>query len=83
MLDQDLPRRKVVTRKMRDKLVKALKAKTPQGRANYLIDAVAEEHFHDPVLDSILHGINEVGFAKGPLDRKLQTWIRKTLKYRF
>jgi hypothetical protein len=67
---------------MADKLVKALNAKTPQGRANYLIDAIAEEGFDDPLLDSILHGINEVGFAKGPLDRKLQSYIRKLLRYR-
>jgi len=77
-----LPRRKTVTKRMQDKLVKALTAKTPQGRVNYLIDAIAEEGFHDPLLDSLLHGLNEVGFAKGPLDKKLQAWIRKTLGYR-
>ena len=77
-----MPRRKTVTKRMQDKLVKALTAKTPQGRVNYLIDAIAEEGFHDPLLDSLLHGLNEVGFAKGPLDKKLQAWIRKTLGYR-
>ncbi len=71
----------IMTKRMQQKLTKALTAKTAQGRANYLIDAVAEEGFHDQVLDSILHGINEVGFAKGPIDRKLQAWIKKTLKY--
>jgi Holliday junction resolvasome RuvABC DNA-binding subunit len=77
-----VPRRKVVTKKMADKLVKALNAKTPQGRYNYLIDAIAEEGLHNPVLDSLLHGLNEVGFRKGPLDKKLQSYIRKTLRYR-
>jgi hypothetical protein len=67
---------------MADKLVKALNAKTPRGRANYVIDAFAEEYMHDPVLDSILHGLNEVGFAQGPLDRRLVNYIRKTLRYR-
>ncbi len=76
-----MPRRKVVTRRMADKLVKALNAKTPQGRANYVIDAVAEEGLHDPVLDAILHGLNEVGFAEGPMDKKLLSYIRKTLRY--
>jgi len=37
---------------------------------------------HDPVLDSILHGLNEVGFAEGRLDKKLQGYIKKTLRYR-
>ncbi len=63
------------------KTAKALQAKTPQGRANHLFDALAEEGFRDPVLDSLLHMVNEVGFAQGPIDRKLQTWIKKTLKY--
>ena len=76
-----MPRRKVVTKRMANKLIKALNAKTPQGRANYLIDAVAEEGFHDPILDSILHGLNEVGFAEGPLDRKPLNYIKKTLRY--
>ena len=67
---------------MANKLLKALQAKTPQGRANYVIDAFAEELMHDPVLDSILHGLNEVGFAEGPLDKKLQSYIRKLLQYR-
>jgi len=67
---------------MADKLLKALQAKTPQGRANYVIDAFAEELMHDPVLDSILHGLNEVGFTEGPLDKKLQSYIRKMLRYR-
>lgn len=67
---------------MQDKLVKALNAKTPKGRVNYLIDLIAEEGLHDQVLDSILHGLNEVGFAEGPLDKRLQTWIRKTLRDR-
>lgn len=31
-----------MTRRMQDKLVKALNAKTPQGGVNYLIDAVAD-----------------------------------------
>jgi hypothetical protein len=77
-----VPRRKVVTRKMADKLVKALNAKTPQGRANYFIDAFAEEVMHDPLLDSILHGLNEVGLAQGPMDKKVLKYIRKTLRYR-
>ena len=67
---------------MADKLIKALNAKTPRGRANYVIDAFAEEYMHDPLLDSILHGLNEIGFAEGPLDKKLQSYIRKTLRYR-
>jgi hypothetical protein len=74
--------REVITKRMQEKLIKALNAKTPRGRANYLIDLVAEEGFHDPLLDSILHGINEVGFGKGPLDKKLQSFIKKTLRYR-
>ena len=77
-----MPGRRVVTKRMADKLVRALNAKTPQGRANYVIDAFAEEYMHDPLLDSILHGLSEVGFAKGPLDRKLQSYITKTLRYR-
>ncbi len=77
-----MPRRNVNTKKMQDKLIKALNAKTPQGRANYLIDAIAEEGFQHQVLDLILHGINEVGFAEGPFDKKLQRWIRKTLKHK-
>ncbi len=77
-----MPRRKIVTKQMADKLAKALYAKTPQGRYNYLIDAVAEEGFHDEVLDSILHGINEVGLGPGPMDRKLRSYIKKTLRYR-
>ena len=71
-----------MTKRMQNKLIKALNAKTPQGRANYVIDAFAEEYMHDPLLDSILHGLNEVGFAEGPLDRKLVKYIRKTLQYR-
>jgi hypothetical protein len=67
---------------MQDKLLKALTAKTPEGRANYLIDLVAEEGLHDPMLDSILHAVNEVGFGKGALDLRLQRWIRKTLKHK-
>jgi len=67
---------------MADKLVKALNAKTPRGRVNYVIDAFAEEYMHDPVLDSIVHGLNEVGFAPGPLDKKLVSYIMKTLRYR-
>ena len=77
-----MPRRKIITKKMADKLVKALNAKTPRGRANYVIDAFAEEYMHDPVLDSIVHGLNEVGFAPGPLDKKLVSYIMKTLRYR-
>jgi hypothetical protein len=77
-----VPKRKVITKKMADKLVKALNAKTPQGRANYLIDAFAEEVMHDPLLDSILHGLNEVGLAQGPMDKKIQKYIKKTLRYR-
>ncbi|MDA4123922.1 MAG: hypothetical protein OK438_00535 [Thaumarchaeota archaeon] len=76
-----MPRRKILTKRMQDKLLKALDAKTPQGRANYLIDVIVEEGLHDQVLDSILHGINEVGVANGPLDSKLQTWKRKTLRH--
>jgi hypothetical protein len=71
-----------MTKKVQDKLIKALNAKTPQGRANYVIDAFAEEVMHDPLLDSILHGLNEVGFSGGPLDRKLVKYIKKTLQYR-
>jgi len=67
---------------MANKLLKALQAKTPQGRANYVIDAFAEEYMHDPVLDSILHGLNEVGFAEGQFDKKLVSYIRKMLRYR-
>ena len=67
---------------MQDKLVKALQAKTSQGRVNYLIDAVAEEGLRDPALDTLLHMVNEVGLAQGPMDKKLQSWIRKTLKHR-
>ena len=67
---------------MANKLLKALQAKTPQGRANYVIDAFAEEYMHDRVLDSILHGLNEVGFAEGPFDKKLVSYIRKLLRYR-
>jgi len=67
---------------MADKLMKAASAKTTRGRYNYLIDAIAEEGFHDPVLDSILHGLNEVGFAPGPMDKKLLSYIKKTLRYR-
>ena len=77
-----MPRRKVKASKVADKLVKALQAKTPQGRANYIIDAFAEEYMHDPLLDSILHALNEVGFAEGPLDEKLVSYIKKTLRYR-
>jgi len=62
--------------------VKAMNAKTPRGRANYVIDAFAEEYMHDPILDSILHGLNEVGFAPGPPDEKLLSYIKKTLRYR-
>ena len=76
-----MPKKKIMTRRMLDKLIKALNARTPQGRANYLIDLVAEEGLHDPALDALLHALNEVGFAKGPLDRTLKTWIRKTLRY--
>ena len=54
----------MITKRMADKLVKAMNAKTPQGRANYVVDAFAEEYMHNPVLDSILHSLNEVGFAK-------------------
>jgi len=78
-----MPRREILTKRMQDKLVKALNSKTPLGRANHLIDLVAEEGLHDKTLDSALHTINEVGFGKGPLDRKLQAYIKKTLKYRF
>ena len=67
---------------MQEKLAKALDAKTPQGRINYLIDAFAEEGLHNPLLDSFLHALVEVGFAEGPIDRNLQNWIRKTLRYR-
>ena len=67
---------------MADKLIMALNAKTPRGRVNYVIDAIAEEYMRDPLLDSILHGLNEVGFAEGPLDEKLQSYIKKTLRYR-
>ncbi len=76
-----LSKRKIITKRMANKLAKALYAKTPQGRYNYLIDAIAEEGFHDRMLDSLLHGINEVGLGPGPLDRKLQIYIRKTLRY--
>ena len=64
-------------------MLKALNAKTSQGRANYLIDAFAEEGLHEQLLDSILHVLNEVGFAEGPLDKKLRSWISKTLRYSF
>ena len=77
-----MPRRKIVTKRMADKLAKALVAKTPQARANFVIDAFAEGVWHDPLLDSILHGLNEVGFAEGPMDEKLLSYIRKTLRYR-
>ncbi len=77
-----VPRCKVLTKRTQDRLLRALNAKTPQGRYNYVIDAFAEEYMHDPLLDSILHGLNEVGFAKGPLDKKLQSYIKKTLQYR-
>ena len=77
-----MPRSKIITKRMADKLTKALTAKTPRGRANYVIDAFAEEYMHDPILDSILHALNEVGFAPGPLDKKLQSYIKKTLEYR-
>ena len=71
-----------MTKRMANKLLKALNAKTPKARANYVIDAFAEEYMHDPLLDSILHGLNEVGFAEGPLDEKLVSYIKKTLRYR-
>lgn len=77
-----MPQRKIITRKMQEKLFKALTAKTPRGRANFVIDAIADEGLHDAVLDSILHGLNEVAFAEGPLDKNLKTWIRKTLRHR-
>jgi len=46
-----VPRKKLLTKRMQDSLIKALNAKTPQGRANYLIDAIAEEGFRDQTLD--------------------------------
>jgi len=47
-----------------------------------VIDSFAEDYIHDPLLDSILHGLKEVGFAEGPVDRKLVKYIKKTLHYR-
>jgi hypothetical protein len=72
-----VPQRKIITKRMAAKLVKALNAKTPMARANYVIDAFADEYMHDPVLDSILHGLNEVGFAKGLSTRSSRATSRR------
>jgi hypothetical protein len=76
-----LPRRKTAARRMQDKALKALLAKTPKGRANYLIDLLADEALEDSLIDSILHFFNEVALAEGPSDRNLQTFIRKTVRH--
>ncbi len=66
---------------MRKKLIQALEAKTPSGKANYLVDAIAEEALHDPNLDFLLHAIVDLGLAKGTDAQRLERWIEKTIRY--
>lgn len=68
--------------KLAEKVARAITAKSSEGRVNYLIDILAEEVLDNKAIDTILHGINEIGLGKGPVDKKLLKFIRKTLRYR-
>ncbi len=66
---------------MQDKLLKALQAKTTAGRANYLIDAIAEEGLGDYELDALLHAFVDLGLTEGTDAQRIERWIRKSIRY--
>ncbi len=68
-------------RRMQDKLLKAMQAKTTAGRANYLIDAVAEEWLGDYELDALLHAFVDLGLTKGTDAERIARWIGKSIRY--
>ncbi len=70
-----------MTRRMEDKLLKAMQAKTTAGRANYLIDAVAEEWLRDYDLDALLHAFVDLGLTDGTDAQKFKRWIMKSIRY--
>lgn len=69
-------------RKVAEKAVKLLFAKSTESRINYLIDLLAEGMLDNETLDTILHGINEVGLGRGPVDERLLEYVKKTFRYR-
>jgi hypothetical protein len=84
----DLPSRRR-NRRLKDrtgrtvaKLEKAALAKTPAGRANYLTDAIFDEFLENAGLDEIAHFLVEMGLGRGEPQTRVETWLRKALKYR-
>jgi hypothetical protein len=74
-------RRSITEARVRRKLVRALKAKTPKRRANYIIDAVFDEALENPYLDEFFHFFVESAGA-GAEGEGVERWARKFLKYR-
>ena len=66
---------------MREKLLKALQAKTTAGRANYLIDAIVEEGLGRKDLDAVLHAFVDLGLTEGPESKRIERWVRKSIRY--
>jgi hypothetical protein len=56
---------------MQDKLVKAFQAKTMAGKANYLVDALAEEGLRNYDLDLVLHALVDLGLTEGTAAERL------------
>jgi len=65
-----------------EKALRAVMARTNTGRANYAVDLIADEIIGNWVLDEALHAVVEIGFGKGPVDRRVVTWLRKMAKHR-
>jgi hypothetical protein len=61
---------------MQDKLVKAFQAKTMAGKANYVVDALAEEGLRNYDLDFVLHAIVNLGLTEGTAAERLERWMK-------
>jgi hypothetical protein len=66
---------------MQDKLVKAFQAKTMAGKANYLVDALAEEGLRNCDLDFVLHGLVDLGLTERTAAERVERWMKKSARY--
>jgi len=60
----------------------AAMSKSASARLNLVTDALFDEIFQSAVLDGTAHLLIELGLTQGPLEVRLQRWLRKSMTYR-
>jgi hypothetical protein len=51
------------------------------GKANYLVDALAEEGLRNYDLDFVLHALVDLGLIEGTAAERLERWMKKSARY--